>query len=178
MYVATIFVKNIPHRLLQKKIDKKFTKSFQTFTGPNKTPEGGINGSGLNIVITSLRASWTQDESDCIHIVILEGRLCEVGYFSDIVGYRKIYGNCPHNDIGPGTVETNVEDCRQRCEAEPTCVAFAFENKEIIYTLGGSGLDTNCYIKSMCFEDKPGDKPAVYIYFKELVKGGKNFYFV
>ena len=111
--------------------------------------------------------------------LISEGRLCEVGYFSDIVGYRKIYGNCPHNDIGAGTIETNVEDCRQRCEAGPTCVAFAFENKEIFYMLDGTGPETNCYLKSMCHEDNLfHNNPGVYIHFKGLMKGGKYFYLI
>ena len=114
-----------------------------------------------------------------IIVLISEGRLCEVGYFPDIFGYRKIYGNCPHNDIGAGTIETSVEDCLQRCEADPTCVAFAFENKEIFYMLDGTGPETNCYLKSMCDEDNLSqNNPWVYIYFKGLVKGGKNFYFV
>ena len=75
----------------------------------------------------------------------------------------------PHNDTGAGTIEINVEDCRQRCEIEPTCLDFAFENKEIIYMLGGSGPETNCYLKSMCDEESLShNNPGVYIYFKGL----------
>ena len=112
-----------------------------------------------------------------IYFLFSEGRLCEVGYFPDIVGYRKIYGNCPHNDIGAGTIETNVEDCRQRCEMEPTCLAFAFQNIEIFNILGGSAGGTNCYLKSMCDEESLSyNNPGVYIYFKGLIRGGKVFF--
>ena len=112
-----------------------------------------------------------------IYFLFSEGRLCEVGYFSDIVGYRKIYGNCPHNDIGAGTIETNVEDCRQRCEMEPTCLAFAFQNIEIFNILGGSAGGTNCYLKSMCDEESLSyNNPGVYTYFKGLIRGGKVFF--
>ena len=62
---------------------------------------------------------------------------------------------------------------------EPTCVAFAFENKEIFYVLGGSGPDTNYYKESRCDEDNLlHNRPGVYIYFKGLVKGGKYCYFI
>ena len=112
-------------------------------------------------------------------VVFSEDRICEVGYFPDIVGYRKIYGNCPLNDIGVGTVENNVNDCQKRCEVEPTCVAFVFENKEVLYLFGGSGFDTTCYLKSVCDEENLSYKnPGVYIYFKGLVKKGSNSQFI
>ena len=99
------------------------------------------------------------------------------GIFRTLLVTGKIYGNCPHNDIGAGTIETNVEDCRKRCEAEPTCVAFAFKNIQIFNILGGSAGGTNCYLKSMCDDDNLShNNPGVYIYFKGLMKEGKVFF--
>ena len=80
--------------------------------------------------------------------------------------------------ISAQTTESNVEGCRQRCEVEPGCVGFAFQNNDIFYIIGGSGPDRNCYLKSACDEENlRHNNPGVYIYFKGL-KEGKNWYFV
>ena len=109
--------------------------------------------------------------------LISEQRLCETGYFSDVVGYRKVYGDCYGNDLPPAIISTLV-DCAQMCDENEECGAFSFVNPPIFKSLSKSWDEQMCLLKSQCKEgnlDTPN--PGIYTYFRGLSKSIRLFSF-
>ena len=92
-----------------------------------------------------------------------EKRLCEVGYFPDMAGYRKVYGDCPHNDIESSGA--TVVECAQQCDNNTDCTAFALRHEVIQHG------HITCYLKDSC--TNPDHVPGIFIYFKGLTETGK-----
>ena len=92
----------------------------------------------------------------------LEPGLCEIGYFPDVAGYRKLYGDCQGYDIDRLMLPT------KECDAVPNCTAFLTVNRAVY---GAS--NSNCYLKSFCNESTlVTSKAGVFTYVKGLVATG------
>ena len=96
----------------------------------------------------------------------LEARLCEVGYFPDVAGYRKLYGDCAGSDIDRLRLPT--KKCAAACDALPNCTAIVAVNRAVY-----GAIDNNCYLKSFCNESTLVTiKAGLFTYFKGLVSTG------
>ena len=96
----------------------------------------------------------------------LEPKLCEVGYFPDVAGYRKLYGDCRGHDINHRDLPT--KECAAECDALPNCIAFAAINRAVFGSIGH-----NCYLKSFCNESTlVTSKPGLFTYVKGLEATG------
>ena len=108
---------------------------------------------------------------------ILDPPVIETGYFADISGYRKIYGDCQRNDIlaSPAT----LSECSQMCDDDTKCKAFTLVNASVLRLFRRYWQKSNiCYLKYYCKEEMINrSHGGLYTYVKGLTKIGKAIMF-
>ena len=68
-------------------------------------------------------------------VLFAENRLCEVGYFPDMAGYRKFYGNCTGNHLDSliGISMASPRECAEKCDNDADCGGFTVVNTRRLY---------------------------------------------
>ena len=99
---------------------------------------------------------------------------CDTGYFPEIVGYRRHYGDCRGNDLGSPVQTLSV--CRKMCDEDERCKAFTFINTPLFRLLHPNWTTPNtCFPRDNCTENTLlRNLVGIYTYFKGLTETGKK----
>ena len=103
-----------------------------------------------------------------------EDQQCDTGYFPQIIGYRRHYGDCYGNDLNLGSNIQTLSECMKMCNEDERCKAFSYINPPLFRLHKSNWGDQNCLPKSSCSENTLNKNlSGIYTYFKGLTETGK-----